>query len=242
MLGLKPCTNHVHFETQAALILRHQGVPDVPVSTPLKAAVLHHEAASENPCVGVLSIASYLCSNCRVSSAIHTKTGAWEISQGRRAWGAAKLDRTRLQYPWMRCRWGSPNLLPDASCQTTSEIGSLQTITFSPWMLAMTNTINMRDIWWPHPPAVKDLFYCSLVVRLDLTETRRRKEICQKVENFQPIKNGVKVELVTHPVFTAQTDQDCVTTIGDGGSQVFDSNSSVSVTSFKSLYWRLWSR
>lgn len=55
---------------------------------------------------------------------------------------------------------------------------------------------------------MKDLFYRSLVVRLDLTETRRRKEICQKVENFQPIKNGGKVELVTHPVFTAQTDQD----------------------------------
>ena len=143
-----------------------------------------------------------------VSSALHTKTGAWEISQGRRAWGAAKLDRTRLRYPWMRCRWGSPNLLPDASCQTASEIGSLQTITFSPWMLATNDTITVRDIWWPHPAAVKDLFYRSLVVRLDLTETRRRKEICQKVENFQPIKNGGKVELVTHPVFTAQTDQD----------------------------------
>ena len=66
MLGLKPCANHVHFETQAALILRHQGVPDIPVSTPLKAAVLHHEAASENPWVGVLSIASHLRSNCSV--------------------------------------------------------------------------------------------------------------------------------------------------------------------------------
>ena len=188
MLGLKPCTNHVHFETQAALILRHQGVPDVPVSTPLKAAVLHHEAASENPCVGVLSIASYLCSNCRVSSAIHTKTGAWEISQGRRAWGAAKLDRTRLQYPWMRCRWGSPNLLPDASCQTTSEIGSLQTITFSPWMLAMTNTINMRDIWWPHPPAVKTCF--TVLWWWDLTSQRLRGErrYVRKWRIFSPLR------------------------------------------------------
>lgn len=85
MLELKPCTNYVHFETQPALILRHQGVPDVHVSTPLKAAVLHHKAASENPCVGVVSIASYLCSNCSLSSFHPYKD--WEREKYHRAEG-----------------------------------------------------------------------------------------------------------------------------------------------------------
>ena len=62
-------------------------------------------------------------------------------------------------------------MLPDFSCQTAWEIGSLQTVTFSQWRLATNDTINMRDIWWPHPVAVKGLFYCSLVARLDLTES-----------------------------------------------------------------------
>lgn len=45
MPGLIQYTNHVRFETQPALILRHLGVPDIHVSTALKAAVLHHKAA-----------------------------------------------------------------------------------------------------------------------------------------------------------------------------------------------------
>ena len=166
-----------------------------------------------------ISVATAVC-----LLSIHTKTGSVRNITGQRVWGAAKLDRTRLLYPWMKCRRGSPNLILDASrffmpnrlrnriatdCNLQSvKVGYERHNKHERYMVT-TPSCSERLVLlffggktWPH------------------RVTWRRKEVCQKVEGFQPVKSGVKVELVTHSVFTAQTDQDCMPTVGGEGSQV----------------------